>query len=108
MTSSGDELRAAVAARRDLGPEFEDEIVASFLDKIRQEVDRRVDARLEAAPKGSRRGPTEGQRLALAITSLGLGTAATIPLALLGNEQSFLIIWVGIIIVNIVFNRPRS
>ena len=108
MNSSGDELRAALSARRDLGPDFEDEIAASFLDKIGQEVDRRVDARLEATPAGPRRGPTEAQRLALAIVSLSLGTVATIPLALLDNGPSFLAIWLGIIIVNIVFNRPRS
>ena len=79
--STGDELQAALSARRDLGPEYEDEVVASFLDKVGQEVDRRVDERLKAAPARSQHGPTHAQRLALAIVSLSLGTAATIPLA---------------------------
>ncbi|MEV0202909.1 hypothetical protein [Nonomuraea sp. NPDC050691] len=49
--STGDELRAAVAARRDLGPDFEDALIESFLDKMGQEVDRRVDERLAAVPR---------------------------------------------------------
>lgn len=106
--STGDELQAALSARRDLGPEYEDEVVASFLDKVGQEVDRRVDERLGAAPARAQRGPTDAQRLALAIVSLSLGTAATIPLALLDNGPSFLVIWLGVIIVNIVFNRSRG
>lgn len=106
--STGDELQAALSARRDLGPEYEDEVVASFLDKVGQEVDRRVDERLKAAPARSQHGPTHAQRLALAIVSLSLGTAATIPLALLDNGPSFLVIWLGVIIVNIVFNRSRG
>ncbi|MED7922837.1 hypothetical protein SMD20_01220 [Nonomuraea sp. LP-02] len=110
--STGDELKAAVSARRDLGPDFEDAIVESFLDKMGKEVDRRVDERLaQAAPKASaQRRSNDGQRLALAIVSLSLGTVATLTLALVGEGQRFLLIpvWVGIIIVNVVFNNGRG
>src|SRR5690606_21222946 len=106
--STGDELQAALSARRDLGPEYEDEVVASFLDKVGQEVDRRVDERLKAAPARSQHGPTDAQRLALAIVSLSLGTAATLPLALLDNGQPSLSSCAGAIIVHIGFNRARG
>jgi hypothetical protein len=108
-SSTGDELRAAVAARRDLGPDFEDAIVESFLDKMGQEVDRRVDERLATS------GPTvkqlarskktgDGQRLALAIVSLALGTFSTLALVL-GSEETWpiLVIWLSIVLVNVVF-----
>ncbi|MEV0381010.1 hypothetical protein [Nonomuraea sp. NPDC050643] len=111
--STGDELRASVSARRDLGPEFEDAVVESFLDKMGQEIDRRVDDRLaEAAPKAhqvAHQGPAEAQRLALAIVSVVLGTVATVLLTLFGTSTGYAIpIWIGIIVVNAIFNASRK
>lgn len=101
-----------MAARRDLGPEFEDALVESFLqkmdDKLGQEVDRRVEERLKAvAPPGGRDRTAEAQRLALAIVSLALGTLATVVLAVSGGRMVALLpIWTGIVIVNVLFRRP--
>jgi hypothetical protein len=114
MTSSpGDELRAAVSARRDLGPDIEDAIVESFLDKMGKEVDRRVDERL-AAERPRSKGAIErdrladGQTLALAIVSLVMGTGATVALALGGAATPvFLIVWVGVVAVNLAFALRR-
>jgi hypothetical protein len=113
--STGDELRAAVSARRDLGPDFEDAIVESFLDKMGKEVDRRVDERLAAAPKAKDAAKQDrtrdGQRLALAIVSLALGTIATISIILLSEDSAaYVPVWIAIVLVNAVFNsnnRPR-
>ncbi|MER6947977.1 hypothetical protein ABT294_28465 [Nonomuraea sp. NPDC000554] len=103
--STGDELRAAVSARRDLGPEFEDAIVESFLDKMGKEVDRRVDERL-AAVKGKKRAGNDGQRLALAIVSLALGTLATVAIVVTSREGGALfLVWAGIALVNLIFSR---
>ncbi|MFI6732951.1 hypothetical protein ACIBI9_08460 [Nonomuraea sp. NPDC050451] len=110
--STGDELKAAVSARRDLGPEFEDAVVESFLDKMGQEVDRRVDERIaQRESKGPVRDRApDGQRLALAIVSLSLGTISTLLLVLLGDDKAgYLVpIWLGIIIINVIFNSGRS
>ncbi|SDH41150.1 hypothetical protein [Nonomuraea jiangxiensis] len=112
--STGDELRAAVSARRDLGPEFEDAIVESFLDKMGQEVDRRVDERLAqlgpaSAEAAKRQNVANGQRLALAIVSMSLGTILTILFMLVGDEQggSLFWVWTGIVLVNVIFNSNR-
>jgi len=40
------ELEATVAARRELGPAHDDELIAGFLDRIGKEIDRRVDERV--------------------------------------------------------------
>ncbi|MEO3869118.1 hypothetical protein ABGB18_09835 [Nonomuraea sp. B12E4] len=113
--STGDELRAALSARRDLGPEFEDAVVESFLEKMGQEVDRRVDERLAqsgpAAKQVARQQTTaDGQRLALAIVSVALGTVSTILLTLVGDGKEYALIpvWVGIIIVNVIFNTRKN
>ncbi|MFI6595320.1 hypothetical protein ACIBHX_03680 [Nonomuraea sp. NPDC050536] len=109
--STGDELRAAVSARRELGPDYEDAVVESFLDRMGKEVDRRVDERLATAnPKAldKRQKTADGLRLALAIVSMSLGTLGTIAIAVSGgSERPFLIIWLGIVLVNLVFALGR-
>ena len=45
------EIRAAAAAHEELGPEYSDAVVASFLERVEEEIDARVDARMaEARP----------------------------------------------------------
>jgi hypothetical protein len=46
---SPEDIRAAAETYRELGPEYRDAVVASFVDKIGREVDARVEARLAAA-----------------------------------------------------------
>ncbi|NUW42716.1 hypothetical protein [Nonomuraea rhodomycinica] len=110
--STGDELRAAVAARRDLGPDFEDALIESFLDKMGKEVERRVDERLAAVPKAEdlagQAKAAYGQRLALAIVSLSLGTVATIALSLSDTSAWVVLgIWFAIVAVNGIFGTER-
>ena len=54
---SADEVRAAAAAHDELGPEYSDAVVASFLEKVEEEIAARVDARLGAA--GQPEAPAE-------------------------------------------------
>ena len=42
------ELKAVVEARKELGPEHEEHLVAGFLERIDKEIDRRVDEKLAA------------------------------------------------------------
>ncbi|MEU8395792.1 hypothetical protein AB0C28_11425 [Nonomuraea sp. NPDC048892] len=110
--TTGDELRAAVSARRDLGPEFEDAVVESFLDRMGTEIDRRVDERVAQltpeAGKAARSGPTEAQRLALAIVSMALGTIMTLVLIFADRANGLFWIWLGIVIVNGIYNSGKK
>ncbi|MEV4895059.1 hypothetical protein ACIBHY_16570 [Nonomuraea sp. NPDC050547] len=111
--STGDDVRAAVSARRDLGPEYEDAVVESFIDKMSAEIDRRVDervARLPSAKQVARQSSvSDAMRLALAIVSLVLGTAATIVLLALDSSISGLVpIWGGLALVNWAFARGHG
>ncbi|WP_031159527.1 hypothetical protein [Streptosporangium roseum] len=111
--SSDDELRAAVAARRELGPEYEDSLVEGFLEKMDQEIDRRVDDRI-AARSGKdapavRPSVDAGQRLALSIVSLIFGISATAGIAVSAEDGMLviLILWLGIVGVNTAFALGR-
>jgi hypothetical protein len=49
------ELKAVVEARKELGPEHEEQLIAGFLEKIDKEIDRRVDERIrDLAPRKPR------------------------------------------------------
>ena len=50
------ELHATLAARQELGPAHDDQLVEGFLDRIEQEIDRRVDERVAALGPRKRSG----------------------------------------------------
>lgn len=45
------EIRAAAAAHQELGPEYSDAVVASFLNRVEEEIAARVEAQMAAAPR---------------------------------------------------------
>jgi hypothetical protein len=54
---SPEDIRAAAEVHRELGPEYSDAVVASFLDKVDREIAARVEARLAgiSRPRRQRR-----------------------------------------------------
>ena len=77
---SPEEIRAAAEVRHELGPEYSDAVVASFLDKVDQEITARIDARLAGVvPAAAVRLPEasarDGRRAFLKGLAVGLGSA---------------------------------
>ena len=78
---SPQEIRAAAEVHRELGPEYSDAVVASFLEKVDREVAARVEARLAGMPP-TEPAKTDSRRTLL--TGIAIGAAAGgIPLLLL-------------------------
>ncbi|WP_433157747.1 hypothetical protein [Kribbella sp. CA-247076] len=109
------DLRAAVEARRELGPEYEDEIIDSFLAKLdareaqRHTQDlqhRREDQMLEAVGLKRREGSDPGG-LALAIVSV----ACAIPISAIAADMTglpgMLISWAGLVGINFAWRSNR-
>src|SRR6516225_3725013 len=87
------EIRASVAARADLGPGYDDAVAEGLVERIGEEIDRRIDARLghpgpgPMLPPGYQLGPpparpsqVAARNVANTVTALGsmaLGVAAT-------------------------------
>ena|SRR5271165_861947 len=82
---SPDEIRAAAEVHHELGPEYSDAVVASFLEKLDGEIAARIDARLAEAvfarpgrvarPRfavGSRRGLLQGMAIGLGAATVSL------------------------------------
>ncbi len=69
------ELRATLSARREVGSAYEDHLIDAFMQKLNQRA-----LLPHAAQPQPTRGPSDGQRLGLAIVSLAL----LVPLIILG------------------------
>jgi hypothetical protein len=93
------DLRATVEARRDLGPEYESELVAGFVERIDDAVARRVDAELE------RRGDDDDNSwsgsFVLGIVSLGTGIPITAIAGGTAELPGVIAAWAGIVGVNL-------
>ncbi|MFL5952784.1 MAG: hypothetical protein ACJ76I_01575 [Gaiellaceae bacterium] len=88
------ELAATLAAREELGPAHDEQLVAGFLERIDREIDRRVDERVARRVPGKRRGsPLHPGNLALCIpivaVSGGLGGLAGLIVAFLALAVVF-------------------
>src|SRR4051812_20274739 len=104
-----DELIAALAARRELGPEHEQAIIEAFVDRLERSidarVDREVDRRMRSVPQ--RRGGGLGVgAIILALGSLGIGVGATGAATGMGSASGVvvaLVAWIAIALVNIAY-----
>lgn len=115
MPSSEDvrrETEAALSARRELGPEYDDQIADGLARRVEQAVRYQTQetGRREAWYAKKQRDEerrSRGQRLALAIVSIGAGIPITaisggmVDPGLLGVGAS----WAGIVGINAIFAR---
>jgi hypothetical protein len=97
--SEREELQAHVAARRELGPEYEPEIVDSFLERVERRVEQRGHG------KAARR-----DRPHTTITPLVLGSLAlSIPLIAVAGAQAgafgVALVCIAIVLVNLFVAR---
>jgi hypothetical protein len=100
-TDPRSELEATLAARRELGPDHDEELISGFLERL----EHRVGDRRPGAPKRSDATVSQGMRFTLTLVSLVVG----IPITAIALTQSGLaalaIAWAGIVLVNLVFAR---
>ena len=96
-----DEARATLAARRELGPEYEDELVEAFAEKVERRLAKREKA--ELAHDEDRRGIS----LVAALVSLGCGIPITAIALSGGGLPALVIVWTAIVLVNVALARAR-
>jgi hypothetical protein len=73
---SPEDIRAAAGAHHELGTEYGDAVVASFLDRVDREIAARVDERLAA--RMPRRPPAETENRRTLMKGFALGVAASV------------------------------
>lgn len=78
---SPQEIRAAAEVHQELGPEYSDAVVASFLEKVDRQIAARVEARLAGMPRAE---PAKTDSRRTLLTGIAIGAAVGgIPLLLL-------------------------
>ena len=112
---SAAEVRAAAETHKELGPEYRDAVLDSFVDRVGREIDARVDARLAhaaAQPLAAQRmatppaprTPKPFSAMALALGSIALGIPLTAICVAAGSHPvgfaGLLIVWVAIASIN--------
>lgn len=126
-----EDIAAATAVHRDLGPDYTDAVSEALVDRIGAEIDRRVDARLAqrgqgapASPAPAATAPARPARVpvAIAVSSMGCGVAATAIVAFatatningtvhnaISRSQVLLIalIWAVVAVVNVAYARRQ-
>jgi hypothetical protein len=120
-----DEVAASAAAHRDLGPGYDTAVAEGLVERIGEEIDRRVDARLFGHLQAPGPAPTPRPRrvrepgrvgagaVFLALGSMGMGIGATVavihpnwpsPLSA-GQGIIVALIWIVIAAINISYAR---
>jgi hypothetical protein len=83
---SPEDIRAAAGAHHELGPEYSDAVVASFLEKVDQEIAARVDERLAASrPRARPVGPEHRRTLLLKGFAIGVASSGATVLLIAGT-----------------------
>lgn len=115
-----EEIAASVAAHTELGPKYDAAVAEGLVERIGEEIDRRVDARLRnlsqdqpvpAGPPAPRTGAMVAATV-LALGSMGLGVGATAVVAghavtAAAQTVMVMLIWGAIAVINIVYARLR-
>jgi hypothetical protein len=103
---SPDEFRAAAEVSRELGPEYDQAVVESFLERLGPEIDARVDARVaQELQAGAGQPHTPSMKLAITSMALGIPLTAIVtssdanPAGLAG----VLVIWLAIAVINVAY-----
>ena len=113
---SAAEVRAAAETHKELGPEYRDAVLDSFVERVGREIDARVDARLAQAaaqPLAAQRMATPPAPrtskpfsvMALALGSIALGIPLTAIVVAAGAHPAgfagLLVIWIAIAVINL-------
>ena len=108
MTSqlSPGDIRAAAEVHRELGPDYSDAVVESFLERVDREIAARVDARLGAASRnqqpqsaqpGSRHALLMGVGIGIFVTGMPSALVAASGGGVLAKDETSVLLVIGII-----------
>jgi hypothetical protein len=104
---SPQEIRAAAETHKELGPEYSDAVIESFLERVDREITARVDARLgpvsreqpvQPAPSSSRRTLLTGVAIGVLVTGVpSMMVAASASGGVIANDERQVLLIIGIL-----------
>ena len=107
-----EELRVAVKARQELGIDHEDEVIESFLARVQDTIDARVEARvneeLRGLPTRPRFASPSNGRIKVVIGYTAVCLALSIPIAGVVGELAFVAIAGSIVVGGVMLILPEG
>jgi hypothetical protein len=111
-----DEISVSVAARQELGPDYDKAVAEGLVERIGEEIDKRVDARVQTVARQSTPAEVPARRrggFGIVLVSLIFGTGATS--VVIGSDTTssvaqtvmVLLIWAAIAAINVVYALRR-
>lgn len=101
-----DEIAATLRASRELGPEYDDALAASVVERFDQTIDERVRHHVttQLAQKETARAgvPANTVRFVLALVLLGVSIPVTGIVAGVGSASTLPLIWLGMIVFYVI------
>ena len=71
------EIRAAAETHKELGPEYSDAVIESFLERVDREITARIDARLGPVPREQPAQPAQSHSRRTLLTGVAIGIVVT-------------------------------
>ena len=103
------ELKAALAARRELDPDMEEHVLEAFLTRLEHRIDRRVQQDMSAANVKVPRHGMKGEGVNVGV--IGASFALSIPLmfiaGFIAHTAGVLAVVVGLVLVNLLYFIDR-
>jgi hypothetical protein len=107
-----DELAAVLGARHELGREYEPALVESFIERLNQAIDARVDSALAEQSGGKLQAAFQRAQFQVALVSLGVGIPISAIAGGIARLPGLAVAWGGIAAVNLAHSlsqrRPRG
>jgi hypothetical protein len=111
---SPQEIRAAAAVHKELGPEYSDAVIESFLERVDGEIAARVDARLgplsreKPVQSSSRRTLLTGVAIGIVVTGVpSMAVAASAGGVIPGDERSVLLVIAALWVIAVAIAASR-
>lgn len=95
---SPEDIRAAAGAHQELGPEYSDAIVASFLDRVDQEIAARVAERTAASTPRPRPAEPENRRALLKGFAAGVASSVAVVILVVGARPGHHALWLLLVL----------
>ena len=111
-TEVEEELSVAVKARQELGIDHEDEVIESFLARVQDTIDARVEARvseeLRGLPAGPRFASPSNGRIRVVIGYTAVCLALSIPISALLGEIAVVVVFGSIVLGGVMLILPEG
>lgn len=98
-----DDLAAALAARRELGPDYDAAFLEKVVDRLDSSIEARVDARLGRYPvqESPQAKKDRSSRAPIAIVSLLVSIPLSAIAAVNAKGAGLAIVWLALVVINV-------